>query len=200
MGGPSSASLLAADDCFLGVIDVQVDFYRDRLDVARDEFDRFVARVAWLAGVAKALGVPTIVTEEDPARNGHTIEAVARQLAAATPVYAKPVFCLADVPEILAGVEATNRRTAVLVGMETDVCVAHSALGLVDRGYRVAAAADALYSPQGAHENGLARLRAAGVGLLSAKEVYYDWVRTLDRARAFTSANPDLARPPGFSL
>ena len=33
----------------------------------------------------------------------------------------KPVFGLADTPEILAAVEALGRRTAVLAGFETDV-------------------------------------------------------------------------------
>jgi hypothetical protein len=36
--------------------------------------------------------------------------------------------------------------------------------------------------------------------LRHAKGVYYDWVRTLEAARAFESANPDLANPPGFDL
>jgi hypothetical protein len=30
--------------------------------------------------------------------------------------------------------------------------------------------------------------------------VYYEWVRTLEAARAFEAANPGLSEPPGFSL
>jgi hypothetical protein len=35
---------------------------------------------------------------------------------------------------------------------------------------------------------------------VSAKELFYDWVRTLAGVREFKDANPDLAHPPGFSL
>ena len=76
----------------------------------------------------------------------------------------------------------------------------HSALGLLDRGYRVAVVADATGSPGEMHGLGLRRIRDAGATLLHAKGVYYEWVRTLDAARAFEAANPDLADPPGFSL
>ena len=57
---------------------------------------------------------------------------------------AGPTFGLADVPEIVASVEHTGRRTAVLVGMETDVCVAQSALGLLDEDFTVAVVEDAV--------------------------------------------------------
>lgn len=154
----------------------------------------------WLVGVATALDVPVIVTEEDPARNGSTDDVVARQLPASAPVFVKPVFGLADVPEIVAAVEATGRRTAVLVGAETDVCVAHSAVGLLDRGFRVVVVADATFSPGGMHEHGLRHISDAGGGVRHAKGIYYDWIRTLDAARAFTAEHPDLAKPPGFSL
>ena len=41
---------------------------------------------------------------------------------------------------------------------------------------------------------------AEGVELLSAKELYYEWLRDLPSVRAFDAAHPDLATPPGFSL
>ena len=57
-----------------------------------------------------------------------------------------------------------------------------------------------MYSPFGAHAAGLARLRDLGFELLGCKSVYYDWIRTLEAARAFQRDHPDLADPPGFSL
>jgi nicotinamidase-related amidase len=112
----------------------------------------------------------------------------------------KPVFGLADDPAILAAVKRTGRRTAVLVGMETDVCVAHSAIGLLDRGLRVAVVADATFSPGDMHAHGLRRIADAGATVIHAKGVYYEWIRTLEAARAFEAANPGLSEPPGFSL
>ena len=183
--------LVERDDSILIVIDAQAGFGPP---------DDVVGRIAWLTGVATALGVPVVVTEEDPARNGPTVPEVLSRAPAGTAALVKPVFGLADTPEILAAVEALGRRTAVLAGFETDVCVTQSALGLLDRGYRVAVVTDATGSPGAMHELGLRRIRDAGATLLHAKGLYYEWVRTLEDARAFESAFPDLVDPPGFSL
>jgi nicotinamidase-related amidase len=192
--------LLDVADSVLVVIDAQPGFYSSEREVDRSGFDAARARIAWLAGVARALDVPAIVTEEDPRRNGPTDAAVIAALPDATPVFEKVVFGLAAVPEILAAVEATGRRTVVLCGIETDVCVAHSAIGLQDRGLRVAVVVDATFSPGEAHEHGLRRLSDLGIERLSAKSLFYDWVGTLERARAIEATHPTLAEPPGFSL
>jgi nicotinamidase-related amidase len=194
-------SLLRRDESVLLVIDTQEGFYGpERADVDRAEFAEVVQRVAWVTGVARSLGVPVVVTEEDPETNGGTSPLVRARLPDGAPVLVKPVFAAGDNPPIEAALAATGRRTAVLAGLETDVCVAHSAISLQERGYRVAAVADALFSPGPAHRHGLARLQSAGVQLLSAKELFYDWTRTLADVRALVAADPELERPPGFSL
>jgi nicotinamidase-related amidase len=193
-------ALLDRADSLLVVIDAQPGFYPSGLAIDRERHAAVTARVAWLVGVAAALGVPVVITEEDRARNGPTAAAVVRRAPAGTTVHAKHVFGLADQPEILAAVEATGRRTAVIAGSETDVCVAQSALGLQDRGYRVAVVADATFAPGATHEHGLRRLGDAGVTVIHAKGVYYEWVRTLAEARRFEAGHPDLAEPPGFLL
>ena len=189
--------LLDVADCLLLVVDAQPSFYGGAPAPAQAEA---LARAAWLAGVATALAVPVVVTEEDAARNGPTDPAIATRLAAGTPVLAKRVFGAADQPDILAAIEATGRQTAVLVGLETDVCVAHSALGLLDRGFRVVVVDDATYSPGAMHDAGLRRIAAVGGEVIHAKGVYYEWIRTLDAARDVQRDHPDLAEPPGFSL
>jgi nicotinamidase-related amidase len=187
-------------DSLLVIIDVQERFYDAPDPADGPALEVMAARCAWLAAVAAGLGVPVLVTEEDPVSNGPTVAAIRAGLPAGTPVFTKPVFGLADVPEILASVEAAGRRTVVLAGLETDVCVAQSAIGLLDRGYRVVAVTDALFAPAPVHAHGLARLRDAGAELIHAKGVYYEWVRTLQAARAFEAAHPELTEPPGFSL
>ena len=153
-------------------------------------------RVAWLAGVAAALGIPAVVTEEDATRNGPTAARITAALPAGTPVFAKVVFGAADQPDILAAIEALGRRTAVLVGLETDVCVAHTGLGLLDRGFRVVVVDDATYAPGPMHDAGLRRLAAAGAEIVHAKGVYYEWVRTLEAARAFERDHPSSPTRP----
>ena len=191
--------LIERDDSLLIVVDAQAGFAgRSETDGAAAARSRAVA--AWLVGVAAALGVPVVVTEEDAGRNGPTDRVILDRLPPETARHAKHVFGLADQPDILAAVEATGRRTAVVVGAETDVCVAQSAVGLLDRGFRVAVVDDATFSPGRMHEAGLRRVFDAGAQIVHAKGVYYEWVRTLEAARAFEAASPHLASPPGFDL
>jgi nicotinamidase-related amidase len=193
--------LIERDDTLLVVVDLQPHFWGDRLgaDDLRGA-ERAAGRAAWLAGTATALGIPAVVTEEDPEKNGHTAEAVLAALGQGAPVFDKPVFGLAECPDVMDAIRATGRTTAVLAGFETDVCVTHSAVGLGEDGFRVVVVEDAVYSPFGAHAPGIQRLRDLGVELARCKAVYYDWVRTLKAARTFEEQNPGLARPPGFSL
>ena len=142
--------LITLADSLLVVIDLQPRFWGDRL--AADDLRRAeeaASRAAWLAATASALGVPALITEEDPERNGPTDEAVLAALRPDAAVFRKPVFGLASCPDIMAAMESTRRRTAVLAGFETDVCVTHSAVGLGEAGYRVVVAEDATYSPFG---------------------------------------------------
>ena len=191
--------LLERDASVLIVIDAQPGF-----SGADDDSARVAARTrevaAWLVAVAAAVGVPVVVTEEDAARNGPTDPLIARRLPQGTSVFDKTSFGLTGNPEILAAVESTGRRTAVLVGAETDVCVAQSAIGLLDLGFRVAVVSDATFSPGSMHVHGLSRMRDAGVEIVHAKAVYYEWTRTLAAARALMADRPELAEPPGFVL
>ena len=191
--------LIERDDSVLIIVDLQPKFWSGRLDKAdAAEVNATVARAAWLAGAAMALDVPAVLTEESPERNGPTAVGVLLAVGRRAPVFTKPVFDLAACPDIMAAIASTGRKTAVLCGFETDVCVTHSAVGLTEAGYRVVVAVDAVYSPAGAQAFGLARLRDLGVETVHCKGVYYDWVRTLEAALAFEREHPDLAEPPGF--
>jgi nicotinamidase-related amidase len=189
--------LLDVEDSVLCVIDVQPGFVgklEERASVA------LVQRVVWIAALARVLSVPILVTEEEANRNGATLPAVITQVGSDLPRLPKPTFGLADVPEILADLQTTGRQTAVLVGCETDVCVAHSALGLLDRGYRAVAVVDAVASPGDGHDRGLARMREAGALLVGTKGLFYEWVRTVDRAWTVGEALAGVPVPEGLTL
>ena len=188
--------LLEPADSLLIVVDVQEGF------LARVEAERkvgLVERIAFLAATARHLGIPRIATVESPADWGGLHPGLVAALAG-DPVLPKTVFGLADDPAVFPAGVATGRRTAVLVGMETDVCVAHSALGLLDAGYRVVVVEDAVASPGGAHRLGLERVAQAGALLVCSKQLHYEWLRTVAAARRFRAEHPDVADPPGVLL
>jgi len=192
---------LDVDDCVLVVIDAQPGFYGpSRIDADRERLASALARSAWVAGLGTQLRVPVVLTEEDAATNGPVSEAIRVAVDHESPVLAKQAFGADANPDIDRAVRMHGRGSVVLVGLETDVCVAHSAIGWRHSGLRTVVVHDAVYSAGAGHENGIARLRAEGVELLSAKELYYEWLRDLPSVRAFDAAHPDLASPPGFSL
>ena len=180
--------LLDRDDSVLVVVDAQPGF------LPAGDADETVARIGWLVAVAGVLGIPVVVTEEEPERHGATDP----RIGAGSAVFRKPTFGLASTPEILAAVEATGRRTVVLVGAETDVCVAQSAIGLHEAGFTCAVVEDASFSPGEMHERGLARIAAEGIARNHAKGVTYEWLRTVEDAHA-TLRDPALPAPP-FAL
>jgi nicotinamidase-related amidase len=185
----SRGALLDVDDSILIVIDVQAAFL-GKLPPAESE--QLLRRICWLIQIAHCLNVPLVVTAEDIPNLGSVPSQVADALPPGTQVYNKMSFGLAADPEILAAVERTGRKTAVLVGLETDVCVAQSAIGLLQAGYRVVALADATGSPGRGHAFGLERMRDAGTLVLGLQGLYYEWLRTVERADQFREQHAQL--------
>lgn len=149
--------------------------------------------------VARRVGVPTIVTTEDTGRNGPIVTAVRDVLEPQTPALDKQVFGLAGQPDLAAHAGAQPRRTAILVGLETDVCVLHSAVGLAERGFRSVIVADATAAAGQEHEWGLRRASALGIELIRTKGLYYEWARSL-RGCARIEAGGPLRPPIGIAL
>ena len=175
----SSQTLTDVEDSVLIVVDVQQSFL-DKLAPADQA--PLVNRIGWIVRIAATLGVPIVATAEDLAELGKPVAAVADGFPDGTALHDKMTFGLAADPAILSAVEEHGRRTAVIVGLETDVCVMQSALGLLQREFRVVVLSDATASPGPCHEAGITRMRDAGVVVSTVKGTFYEWVRSLDFA------------------
>lgn len=189
--------LVDAEDSVLVAIDVQDHFLQKLSSELRRQL---LTRIQWLLRVAQWLQIPIVATAEDIDVLGSISGELAPFLPAETTIHNKMVFGLAEDLVILSTIEATGRKTAVLVGLETDVCVAHSALGLMARDYRVAVIADATRSAGEGHATGLERIRGAGGLILSVKSLFYEWLPTVSRVQQFEAANRDLQPPTGLVL
>jgi nicotinamidase-related amidase len=188
-------ALVDCDDSLLVVVDAQAGFHGDGLPAEeRASARQALDRLTWLTRVARQLGVPAVLTEEDPARNGPTHAAIAETFPD-SPALSKPTFALTGTPEILERIQSAGRGTAVLGGFETDVCVAQSAIGLRQLGLRVVVVEDAVFSPGEMHARGLARMAAEGVELNHCKGLAYEWTRTLERSRSVLQS-AEVGDPP----
>ena len=154
-----------------------------------------------MAGLAALLDVPAVVVEEEPERNGHTDPAILERVPPGTPVIEKPTFGLAAHAPAVDAIRATGRGTAVLAGFETDVCIAQSAIGLLELGFRAVVLEDAVYTNAAQeHERGIARMTGAGVERNHCKGLVFEWLHTVDqRARGLPAARRRSARRPGGS-
>jgi nicotinamidase-related amidase len=191
----TSSSLLEVNDSLLIVIDIQPSFVKKE---NREGNDPLLQKMCWVIKVANGLNVPLVVTAEDIPHTGNVSDEVAEILPPGTKIYNKMSFDLAAQADILEAVQQTQRKTAVIIGYETDVCVTHSALGLMDLGYKSVVVSDATGSPGGAHQIGLDRIRGAGGIIVSAKSLYYEWIRTVEKSIAFEDSG--IPTPEGIIL
>ena len=190
--------LIDVDDSLLAVVDVQEAFLHK---LPEAESAVLLERICWLIGVARWAGVPQLVMAEDIPSNGGVHPAVADALAPGAVVHDKGHFGLAGEESILQAVVRSGRKTVVIIGLETDVCVCQSALGLLERGYSVVVIADAVGSPGPDHAYGLQRMRAAGVTVSGLKGLFYEWLRTVARSEQFhAECDERLPTPPGVRL
>lgn len=183
------SSLVEVDDSVLVIIDIQ-DSFLNKYDNAKTQ--SLLSKVAWLIKAAGYLDVPVVAMAEDIPNVGPLNRTIQEALPDGVTVHSKDFFGLAGNPEILADLNGKGRKTAVCVGMETDVCVAQTAIGLLGEGYKVITLKDAVATTDWDEEIGLSRMREAGVAISSVKALYYEWVRSVSGCRRMDNIAPEL--------
>ncbi len=138
--------------------------------------DLVVANASRLARAAAILGLPTLGTEQYPKGLGSTVPAVA-ELLPAWPE--KATFHACGAPGILEALDGGEIRHVTLAGIEAHVCVAQTALELLDRGFVVQVPADAVGSRSSMDwEIALRRLERAGAVVTTTEAVLFEWTES----------------------
>jgi nicotinamidase-related amidase len=182
-------SLIDLNSSCLVAVDVQTCFTNKLSNAVANDMTR---RITWLADIALHLGVPMVITAEDIDKNGSILPELKRITTDKIQIHNKMVFNLAADSIILDSIKATNRETIILIGLETDVCVAQSALGLIQNGYNIVVVEDACGSPGLGHERGIKRMKGAGALISNTKALYYEWLRDIKHCRSFYQENENL--------
>ena len=166
MSGPR----LTASNSMLLVVDVQ-----EKLLVKMPAAGRLVRNIAFLIDAAKLLDVPAIATEQYPNGLGKTTEELARRLPADRP--SKVTFSCIGASGLLHTFRSMKRDYVVLAGMETHVCVMQTALDLLDEGFHVFLAVDALQARyQVDHETALRRMERASALATTVEAIAFEWL------------------------
>ncbi|CAK7274105.1 hypothetical protein SEPCBS119000_005998 [Sporothrix epigloea] len=166
------------------VCDIQTKFRN-----AIHEFDKVVLTSKKVLRAAALLDIPVVVTTQNRARLGDTVPELSA-LFAAEPASSdgkkarllveadKSLFSMwtPEVESALASASSSpSPATAVIVGIESHICVTQTALDLLAAGYRVYVLADGVSSCNREEVPvALARLRAAGVTVTTSESWLYE--------------------------
>lgn len=157
-----------------------------------------VANTARLIRAAQILGVATLATEQYPKGLGPT-EASLVPLLPERPE--KTDFHCCSTPGIRGALDAKSIRHVTLAGIEAHVCVAQTALELLNLGFVVQVAADAVAS-RGRFdwEIALRRLERAGAVVSTTEAILFEWTESADHPRfKAISALVKESSPPASS-
>ncbi|MGH8858763.1 MAG: isochorismatase family protein [Polaromonas sp.] len=144
------------------------------------------AHAAALAKMATLTKMPVITTASVPqGPNGPLIPEIHENAPHAQYVARKGEINAWDNPDFVAAVKATGRKTLIIAGTITSVCMAFPAISAVHEGYRVFVVVDAsgTYSKM-AQEITLARIVQAGVVPMDTAAVASELQKTWNREDA----------------
>ncbi|MEZ0326694.1 MAG: isochorismatase family protein [Fimbriimonas sp.] len=164
---------LEPEKSILLVIDIQ-----EALLSSIHEIDRVVSRTSFLIKIATLLDVPIVATEQNPTKMGGTQHTIAQLIA---PPLAKMSFSVCGCAEAVDAISESGRKQAILVGIETHICVSQTAHDLLARGFEVVVCPDAVSARSlERHKLGMERMRDAGVIPAHTESVAYEWLGTAE--------------------
>jgi nicotinamidase-related amidase len=171
------------DDAAMLLIDHQSGLFQTVRDM-----DMTVLRnnATALAKIASLCSIPVITTASVPeGPNGPLIPEIHENAPHAQYVARKGQINAWDNPDFVAAVKATGKKTLIVAGTITSVCMAFPAISAVHEGYKVFAVVDAsgTYSKM-AQEITLARVVQAGVVPIDTGAVASELQRTWNRKDA----------------
>lgn len=135
-----------------------------------------------LIRIARRLEVPITIAEHYPQGLGPTVSAVLEAAPQATRMEKVHFSCLGDdrFREHLRDLRRHGRSQVVAAGIESQVCLGLTVLGLQANGFDAFVAADAVSGrSKMRHRLALARMRQAGAQIVDSESVLFEW---LDRA------------------
>lgn len=165
----------------LVVVDIQ-----EKLGAAMPDkvLGRVIRNTQLLLSTATALQVPVAVTEQYPRGLGPTDTRIAGSIPASATRIEKTRFSCVGASGFDAVLGRTDRPQIMLSGMESHVCVLQTAMDLLAAGLQPYVVEDAVCSRKlENYENALRRLERAGVVIITAESVVFEWLRDAKHPR-----------------
>ncbi|MGI5912241.1 MAG: isochorismatase family protein [Syntrophomonadaceae bacterium] len=157
------------EDCLLLIIDLQ-----EKLMVAMKDRERVFKNTKILLTAAKEFALPVILSEQYPKGLGTTVTPIKENLPENFIYVEKTSFslCGAGILDILA---TKRQKTIIIAGSETHVCVFQTVRDLVEAGYNVHVASDAVCSRfEENYKNSLALMSELGAVVSNTETIVFD--------------------------
>jgi nicotinamidase-related amidase len=162
-------SLLSEADAFLVVVDIQ-----ERFRPLQKDFPRMLEGAVRLVRGCRILDVPILVTEQYPKGLGRTVHEL-RDALGATETMEKTCFSSCGSAEFAKRLIAIGRRQALVCGIEAHVCVSQTVHGLLQSGYEVHVALDAVESRNPLdRETAIRKMERSGAMLTTAEAAVFE--------------------------
>ncbi|HEY3439668.1 MAG TPA: hydrolase [Paludibaculum sp.] len=167
-------------DAALLLIDHQSGLFQTVADMPMPVLRNHAAALAKMATLSKLPVITTASVPQGP--NGPMIPEIMQNAPHAQYVARKGEINAWDNPDFVAAVKATGRKTLIIAGTITSVCMAFPSISAVQEGYKVFAVVDAsgTYSKM-AQEITLARIVQAGVVPIDTAAVASELQKTWHR-------------------
>ncbi|NLB53681.1 MAG: hydrolase [Syntrophomonadaceae bacterium] len=162
---------LEPQDTLIMIIDVQ-----EKLMAAMKDKERVYKNINLLLETGKQLDIPVLVTEQYPRGLGPTVHEVAEHLADYK--YMDKVTFSACNEGLFDILKEFGRKTVLITGSETHICVFQTARDLTEAGYNVHLVKDAVCSRfDENYENGIQLMRESGAVITNAETVVFDLLK-----------------------
>jgi nicotinamidase-related amidase len=171
----SQTEFLDKNDCQLLLVDVQQSMLNTCVDA-----QRIGKRISVLIDFARIMEIPVIFTEQNSTKLGKFLPELVRK-AENSYVLNKMEFGCFGNKSIDVALAKSGRKTILLAGIETHVCIFQTGVQGLQKEYRVHVAADAVSaSTQLNHDVGLRRLEAAGAVISSVEMIIFELLERAD--------------------
>ena len=158
---------VSRSDCVLLVVDIQ-----DRLVETIAEHKSVVRNIGSLIKAARVLEVPLLATEQE--KLGMTVSDL-QTLLLDSPKFRKFSFSCCGDQAFMTKLREIEKKTVIVCGIETHICVLQTALDLLERQYQVLLVGDATSShdPKD-RDTAIDRMRGAGATVGTTEAVIYE--------------------------
>jgi nicotinamidase-related amidase len=167
--------MLSIDAAVLVLIDIQGKLWNVMVEkeALLDNLQKMVKGI-------RLLGVPAILTEQNPRGLGPTVPELTQLLPDIQPL---PKFCFSCCQDsgFLKSLAALNRKQILVCGIEAHICVYQTALELLKNGYEVQVLVDGVSSRTAKNrDTALTRMQNEGAKLTTAEMALFELLRTAE--------------------